>query len=74
MDLCDNDFAAASHWLGGQDTARLAWFENTDGKGTAWTMHSLSTTGLYSHGVILADFDNDKDLERWNPNGRQLPV
>jgi hypothetical protein len=59
----DNDFAAGSHWLGGQDTARLAWFENSDGKGMSWEMHSLSTTGLYSHGVILADFDNDKDLD-----------
>lgn len=58
----DNDFAVGSHWLGGQDTARLAWFENT-GMGMNWTMHSLSTTGLYSHGVILADFDNDEDLD-----------
>jgi hypothetical protein len=59
----DNDFAMASHWLGGQNTARLAWVENMDGKGLSWTMHTLSTTGLYSHGVILADFDNDKDLD-----------
>ncbi len=59
----DNDFAAASHWLGGNDNARLAWFENMDGKGLSWVMHSLSETGLYSHGVVLADFDNDKDLD-----------
>jgi hypothetical protein len=59
----DNDFAAGSHWLGGNDNARLAWFENMDGKGLSWTMHSLSEEGLYSHGVILADFDNDRDLD-----------
>jgi hypothetical protein len=59
----DNDFAAGSHWLGGNDNARLAWFENMDGKGLSWTLHSLSTTGLYSHGVVLADFDNDEDLD-----------
>jgi hypothetical protein len=58
----DNDYAAGSHWLGGNENARLAWFENTDGKGT-FKMHSLSETGLYSHGVILADFDNDGDLD-----------
>ena len=59
----DNDFAAGSHWLGGNDNARLAWFENLDGKGLSWEMHSLSDTGLYSHGVVLADFDNDDDLD-----------
>jgi hypothetical protein len=59
----DNDFAAGSHWLGGNENARLAWFENMDSKGTSWTMHSLSEDGLYSHGVILADFDNDQDLD-----------
>jgi hypothetical protein len=59
----DNDFAAGSHWLGGNDNARLAWFENLDGKGMSWEMHSLSETGLYSHGVVLADFDNDDDLD-----------
>jgi hypothetical protein len=59
----DNDFAAGSHWLGGNDNARLAWFENADGKGLTWTMHLLSEEGLYSHGVVLADFDNDKDLD-----------
>lgn len=42
----DNDFAAGSHWLGGNDNARLAWFQNMDGKGLSWTMHSLSEDGL----------------------------
>jgi hypothetical protein len=59
----DNDFAAGSHWLGGNDNARLAWFENLDGKALSWEMHLLSDSGLYSHGVVLADFDNDDDLD-----------
>jgi hypothetical protein len=59
----DNDFAAGSHWLGGNDNARLAWFENMDGKGLSFAMHILSEDGLYSHGVVLADFDNDHDLD-----------
>jgi hypothetical protein len=59
----DNDFATCSHWLGGQDTARLAWVENIDGQGNNWELHLLSDEGLYSHGVILADFDNDTDLD-----------
>ncbi len=59
----DNDYAACTHWLGGQDTARLAWVENKDGQGLTWELHQLSNTGLYSHGVILADFDNDEDLD-----------
>jgi hypothetical protein len=59
----DNDFAACSHWNGGNDTARLAWFENLNGQGTSWEMHELSNDGLYSHGVIIADFDNDGDLD-----------
>lgn len=59
----DNDFAMASHWLGGNVNARLAWVENLNGKGTQWKVHELSNTGLYSHGVNLADFDNDRDLD-----------
>lgn len=59
----DNDFAMTSHWLGSEDTSRLAWVENTDAKGTAWTVHTINETHKFTHGVILADFDNDKDLD-----------
>jgi len=59
----DNDFAMSSHWMGGTNAAKLAWVENLDGKGTSWEMHMLSQAGMYTHGVILADFDNDKDLD-----------
>ncbi len=59
----DNDFAMSSHWLGGGDSAKLAWVENLDGAATEWEVHMLSETGLFAHGVILADFDNDGDLD-----------
>lgn len=59
----DNDFAMTTHWLGAGSTSRLAWVENMDGKGGSWTMHQLSDAHKYTHGVILADFDNDQDLD-----------
>jgi hypothetical protein len=59
----DNDFAMTTHWLGAGSTSRLAWVENKDGKGLSWEMHQLSDQHKYTHGVILADFDNDKDLD-----------
>jgi len=59
----DNDFAMSSHWMGGGDSAKLAWVENVDGQGTEWELHMLSETGMFAHGVIIADFDNDLDLD-----------
>jgi hypothetical protein len=59
----DNDFAMSTHWLGAGDTSRLAWVENVDGEGTAWAVHSINETHEFTHGVILADFDNDEDLD-----------
>jgi hypothetical protein len=59
----DNDWAMSTHWLGAGSTSRLAWVENVDGKGASWTVHQLSDQHHYTHGVILADFDNDKDLD-----------
>ena len=59
----DNDFAMSTHWLGANSTSRLAWVENKDGKGVTWVLHQLSDQHHWTHGVILADFDNDKDLD-----------
>lgn len=59
----DNDFAMSSHWLGTQLKSRLAWVENLDGKGGSWSMHQLSDSHQYTHGVIIADWDNDHDLD-----------
>jgi hypothetical protein len=59
----DNDFAMSTHWLGAGLTSRLAWVENKDGKGTTWALHQLSDAHQYTHGVIIADWDNDRDLD-----------
>jgi hypothetical protein len=59
----DNDFAMSTHWLGADNKSRLAWVENLDGKGGSWALHQLSDAHQYTHGVIIADFDNDNDLD-----------
>jgi hypothetical protein len=59
----DNDFALSTHWMGGGDSAKLGWVENLDGLGSEWELHMLSDTGMFAHGVVLADFDNDGDLD-----------
>jgi FG-GAP-like repeat len=59
----DNDYAMATHWTGAGDTSRLAWMKNLNGQGTQWQILMLSETKKFTHGVILADFDNDKDLD-----------
>lgn len=46
---------------------RIAWIENADGKGGAWKVHELPASdsvarGAY-HSLIVADFDNDGDLD-----------
>lgn len=65
----DHDFAMSTHWLGSGNTSRLAWVENADGQGTMWTLHIISEAHKYTHGVVLADFDNDGDLDAlWAQN------
>jgi hypothetical protein len=59
----DNDFAISTHWQGSGGTSRLAWVENVDGKGMSWEMHQLSDEHTFTHGVNIADFDNDQDLD-----------
>ncbi|MCK7591694.1 T9SS type A sorting domain-containing protein [Subsaxibacter sp. CAU 1640] len=41
----------------------LAWFENTDGLGTFGPMQTVSTLVATPTSVIVADFDNDGDLD-----------
>jgi hypothetical protein len=62
----DLDIVLQQHW-----GTRVAWFENTDGKGTAWTSHAIvgpgapfaaKTRGIL-HGLFAFDFDNDGDLD-----------
>lgn len=44
---------------------RVAWFENSDGKGKNWKTHTIkdSTEGQDFHSLIVVDFDKDGDLD-----------
>ena len=54
----DLDFAMCTHF-----GARMAWFENVDGKGTMITMHLVAMGKNKLHSVFALDFDNDGDLD-----------
>jgi hypothetical protein len=54
----DNDFAVASHFGGA-----LAWAENEDGAATEFALHELATDMEFLHAIVIADFDNDADLD-----------
>lgn len=43
--------------------ATLAWLENVDGRGREWRAHTLATGLGALHSLIVADFDNDGDLD-----------
>ncbi len=51
-------------------SGRLAWHENSDGKGKVWTRHIIADkTGQDFHSLALADFDNDGDLDIFSGGG-----
>jgi hypothetical protein len=54
----DPDLAMCSHF--GPD---ILWAENADGKGGRWTRHDIALGKTGVHGLRLADFDNDGDLD-----------
>jgi len=58
----DMDLVMITHW-GGDTGARVAWFENVDGKGQSFTMHLLDSGLGWLHTIVPADFDNDGDLD-----------
>jgi hypothetical protein len=41
----------------------MAWWENTNGVGTAWTKHTVGTNFDYAVWVYPADLDSDGDLD-----------
>lgn len=54
----DMDFAMCTHF-----GARVAWFDNTKGDGTAMTMHVIGNNKNKLHAIFALDFDNDGDLD-----------
>ena len=42
---------------------KIAWYENTDGKGTFGPQQNVTTDAEYASSVIASDIDNDGDLD-----------
>jgi hypothetical protein len=57
----DLDFAMCTHF-----GARVAWFENVDGKGNTMTMHAVGQGKSKLHSIFALDFDNDGDLDLYS--------
>jgi hypothetical protein len=63
----DNDIVQAE---GDCVSGRVAWHENTDGKGRIWTRHIIAEkAGQDYHSLAVADFDNDGDLDVFSGGG-----
>lgn len=41
----------------------VAWYENTNGDGSAWTPHAITTSAMGANAVFAADMDQDGDLD-----------
>jgi hypothetical protein len=41
----------------------VAWFENTNGQGTAWTLHIITTSVLWPRAVAVGDLDGDGHMD-----------
>ena len=42
---------------------KIAWYENTDGKGTFGSQQIVSTSAVYAYSVFAADLDGDGDMD-----------
>ncbi|MCA9203652.1 MAG: hypothetical protein KDA59_11425, partial [Planctomycetales bacterium] len=40
-----------------------AWYENTAGDGSAWTMHTIATNAAAAQSVYAVDMDGDGDMD-----------
>ena len=54
----DMDLASASDF-----DDKIAWYENTDGKGTFGSQQIVSTSADYARSVFAADLDGDGDMD-----------
>lgn len=59
----DLDVAVGEHNYKDPASARLLIFENVDGRGRQWEMHVVFTGDEHHDGAIIADMDNDGDLD-----------
>ena len=61
----DVDLVGASMLTNGlyEQDADIAWFENLDGKGTQWALHSLDDDLPDASEAYFADLDGDGDLD-----------
>jgi hypothetical protein len=60
--MCDAD-------RGGNDTGRVHWFENRDGRGGSWQRHVVASQKGDLHTLSVADFDNDGDPDLFSGEG-----
>jgi hypothetical protein len=59
----DLDVIAGEHNLKEPRNAKLYIFENTDGKGKAWSPHVVFVGDEHHDGAVLVDIDGDGDLD-----------
>ena len=69
----DFDVVVGEHNYKDPATAKLHIFENTDGKGGQWKDHVISIGDEHHDGAILADMDNDGDLDILSIGWRHSP-
>ncbi len=63
----DNDVVEAE---GDCISGRVAWHENSDGRGLVWVRHIIAgKTGQDYHSLAVADFDSDGDLDIFSGGG-----
>jgi len=65
----DNDVVMCDADAGGNDTGRVHWFENRDGRGGNWTRHVIALNKGDLHTLSVADFDNDGDADVFSGEG-----
>ena len=64
----DNDVVLASADSEG-GTGWVKWFENTDGRGGNWIVHTIASEKGDFHSLAVFDFDNDGDADIFSGEG-----